>query len=98
MGQCIDEQLLKLGIKDSDLDAVLLTHLDCDHANGLKQVSNAKKFLVSADELAFAQKLTNRVRYRKLGGKALILLPLIGMTLKEHFQNLMTCWVMVRLN
>ncbi len=65
LGQCIDEQLLKLGIKDSDLDAVLLTHLDCDHANGLKQVSNAKKILVSADEVAFAQKLTNRVRYRK---------------------------------
>ena len=24
-----------MGVKDSDLDAVLLTHLDCDHANGL---------------------------------------------------------------
>ena len=62
-GECIDEQLLKLGIKDSDLDAVLLTHLDCDHANGLKQVKNAKKFLVSKDEVVFAEKITNKVRY-----------------------------------
>lgn len=63
LGQCIDEQLLTRGIKFSDLDAVLLTHLDCDHANGLKQVKDAKKFLVSADEVAFAQKLSNKVRY-----------------------------------
>lgn len=64
-GECIDEQLLKLGIKDTDIDCVLLTHLDCDHANGLKQVKNAKKFLVSADEVKFANKLTNKVRYYK---------------------------------
>ena len=65
LGQCIDEQLLAMGIKDSDIDAVLLTHLDCDHANGLPQVKGAKKFLVSADELKFASKATNRVRYYK---------------------------------
>ena len=51
LGQCIDEQLLAMGIRDSDLDAVLLTHLDCDHANGLVQVKGAKKFLVAADEV-----------------------------------------------
>ena len=65
LGQCIDEQLLAMGIKDSDIDAVLLTHLDCDHANGLKQVKNAKKFLVAADEVKFATKITNKVRYYK---------------------------------
>ena len=65
LGECIDEQLLKLGIRDSDLDAVLLTHLDCDHANGLKQVKGAKKFMVAADELKFASRATNRVRYYK---------------------------------
>lgn len=63
--ECIDEQLLTMGIRDTDLDAVLLTHLDCDHANGLKQVKGAKKFLVAADELKFATKMTNRVRYFK---------------------------------
>ena len=63
LGQCIDEQLLAMGIRDSDLDAVLLTHLDCDHANGLVQVKGAKKFLVAADEVRFATKITNKVRY-----------------------------------
>lgn len=65
LGQCIDEQLLTMGVRDTDLDAVLLTHLDCDHANGLKQVKGAKRFLVSADELKFASKITNKVRYCK---------------------------------
>jgi len=65
LGQCIDEQLLEMGIKDSDIDTVLITHLDCDHANGLKQVKNAKKFMVSADEVKFANRITNKVRYYK---------------------------------
>lgn len=65
LGQCIDEQLLKMGIKDSDIDAVLITHLDCDHANGLKQVKGAQKFMVAADEVKFANKMTNKVRYYK---------------------------------
>lgn len=65
LGECIDEHLAKMGIKDSDIDAVLLTHLDCDHANGLKQVKGAKKFLVAADEVRFASKVTNKVRYYK---------------------------------
>ena len=60
MGECIDEQLARMGLKDSDIDAVLLTHLDCDHANGLKQVKGAKKFLVAADEVKFAKKHPER--------------------------------------
>lgn len=63
LGECIDEQLAKLDIRDSDLDAVLLTHLDCDHANGLKQVRHARQFLVAADEVRFAAK--NKLRYYK---------------------------------
>lgn len=63
LGECIDEQLHVIGIRTADLDGVLLTHLDCDHANGLAQVKDAKKFYVSADEVAFAQKHT--VRYYK---------------------------------
>lgn len=63
LGECIDEQLKKLGIRDTDLDGVLLTHLDCDHANGLKQVRHAKNFLVSRDEVVFANRFSNRVRY-----------------------------------
>ena len=41
-GEAIDEQLEKLGLKTSDIDYVLLSHLDCDHANGLRLVKDAK--------------------------------------------------------
>ena len=62
-GAAVDEQLSKLGLKPSDLDYVLLTHLDCDHANGLSLVKDAKKILVSADEVACAKK-HSAVRYK----------------------------------
>lgn len=64
-GAAIDEQLAALGIKPSELDMVLLSHLDCDHANGLKLVSDAKQILVSEDELRFARNHTpvNLIRY-----------------------------------
>ena len=64
-GAAIDEQLAALGIHPADLDLVLLSHLDCDHANGLKLVADAKQILVSKDELLFAENktLVNRIRY-----------------------------------
>lgn len=51
----IDEQLAARGVAPVDWDAVLLSHLDCDHANGLKLVADAKKILVLKDELRFAE-------------------------------------------
>jgi len=65
LGQCVDEQLAAMGMKTSDIDAVLLTHLDCDHANGIVQVKDARRFVVAADEVRFASKITNRVRYNR---------------------------------
>ena len=64
-GAAINEQLAAMGIATSELDIVLLSHLDCDHANGLKLVADAKRILVSSDELAFATNKTpvNLVRY-----------------------------------
>ena len=64
-GEAINEQLEAMGIRDTDLDLVVLSHLDCDHANGLKLVAGAKRIIVSKDELAFAKKgtLVNRIRY-----------------------------------
>lgn len=64
-GQCIDEQLRALGIATSEIDAVLMTHLDCDHANGLEQVRDAKRFLVSAPELEYASRITQKTRYHR---------------------------------
>ena len=66
-GAAINEQLASMGLKDTDIDYVLLTHLDCDHANGLKLVAGAKHILVSQAELDFAKKrsIINWVRYQK---------------------------------
>ena len=66
-GAAIDEQLAALGIRPADLDLVLLSHLDCDHVNGLKLAADAKQIMVSQDELAFAENgaLVNRIRYNK---------------------------------
>ena len=63
--EAIDEQLSAISIHPEDLDLVLLSHLDCDHANGLKLVADAKKILVSEEELKFAinGSLVNRIRY-----------------------------------
>lgn len=66
-GAAVNEQLEKMGLAPADLDYVLLTHLDCDHANGLKQVSEAKKILVSRTEMEFAKKknIVNMIRYQQ---------------------------------
>lgn len=65
-GKAIDEQLKTMGIEPSELDYVLLTHLDCDHASGLELVREAKAKLVSEDELAsVGHGLVNKVRYQK---------------------------------
>ena len=64
LGEAVDEQLATMGIKPSDLDYVLLTHLDCDHANGLRAVKDAKHILVAAEELECARK-NGFIRYKK---------------------------------
>ena len=71
VGQTIDEQLKAFGVNTCDLDYVVLTHLDCDHACGLHQVADAKHIIVSEAEMKFANKRTpiNLVRYKKDGGK-----------------------------
>ena len=65
-GAAIDEQLAEMGIKPSDLDYVLLTHLDCDHANGVGLVKDAKNILVANDELKCSQKkeLVCKIRFQ----------------------------------
>lgn len=66
-GAAIDEQLAKIGIQPKDLDCVVLTHLDCDHANGLNLVKDAKRIIVAKDEMLCAQKKSpmNKIRYQK---------------------------------
>ena len=44
----------------------MISHLDCDHANGVGLVKDAKHILVSKDELIGSQKKDrkNRIRYQ----------------------------------
>jgi len=63
-GQTIDQQLQAMGIQPDHLDHVLLTHLDCDHANGVRHVRDAKHIWVSKDELAGSRKKSPRNRLR----------------------------------
>lgn len=62
-GQAVTEYLEKLGYAPEDIDYCILTHLDIDHAGGLRLVKNAKRIMVSEAEMAAATK--HHVRYRK---------------------------------
>ena len=64
LGEAVDEQLATMGIKPADLEYVLLTHLDCDHANGLRAVRDAKHIVVAQEELDCARK-NGFIRYKK---------------------------------
>lgn len=55
-GEAINEQLTKLGYQISDIDYVLMSHLHCDHADGLRLVKDAKQILVSDLEWQAAQR------------------------------------------
>ena len=66
-GEAIDEQLAKFNYKPSDIDYVLLSHLDCDHANGLRFVKDAKHILVSEAEMigTTRKNLQIKIRFQK---------------------------------
>ena len=66
-GMALDEQLCEKDIAPADIDFLLLTHLDCDHANGLRPLANAKHILASRDEMEGASRgLVSKVRYQKI--------------------------------
>lgn len=45
-----------MGIQPQDLDYVWMSHLHCDHADGLRLVKDAKHILVSEEEYRAAKK------------------------------------------
>jgi glyoxylase-like metal-dependent hydrolase (beta-lactamase superfamily II) len=66
-GDAVDEQLAAVGVRPSDLDYVLLSHLDCDHANGLKLVAESKNILVSRAEMDGTKRcdFQTKIRFQK---------------------------------
>ena len=58
-GTSIHEQLEQRGIKSSDIDFLVLSHLHSDHVSGLKLVKDAKKILVSDIEWNDAKRINN---------------------------------------
>lgn len=61
--EAIPVQLAKLRLTPSDLDAIVLTHLDCDHASGLVPLRDAKHVYCSEEEWRHACK-GGDVRYK----------------------------------
>lgn len=60
--EAVSRQLEKLGIAPEDLDAIVFTHLDCDHVSGIDTLRTARRILVSPQEYAASQR--KDVRYR----------------------------------
>lgn len=63
-GQTAREQLAAMGIAPSDIDCVLLSHLDCDHASALREFAAARRILIAHDELTMAGKKLPIIRTR----------------------------------
>ena len=61
-GMAVDEQLRQMGIKQEDIDVVLITHLDPDHVSGLRSVSRAKRIVIPEDEAYWSVRTKYRVR------------------------------------
>ena len=63
LNDSVARQLDALGITPKQLDAVILTHLDCDHVSGLKDLKGAKHIYATKEELEIS--LLPNPRYRK---------------------------------
>lgn len=60
-GEDIPSQLKKMNLRPEDIDAIILTHLDCDHASGLIPLKNVPHIYASKEEWQHAHK--KDVRY-----------------------------------
>lgn len=61
-GMAINEQLRSMDIRQEDIDAVLITHLDPDHVSGLRSVSRAKRIVIPEDEAYWSVRTKYRIR------------------------------------
>jgi N-acyl homoserine lactone hydrolase len=75
-GEAVTEQLALLGLAPSQLDFVLLTHLDVDHVSGLKLVKDAKKIYAGEAELKAASRLDMRYNRKLWEGIPIVPVPM----------------------
>jgi glyoxylase-like metal-dependent hydrolase (beta-lactamase superfamily II) len=61
-GKAVNEQLRSMGIDQTDIEAVLITHLDPDHVSGLSSVSRAKRIMIPEDEAYWSARTKYRIR------------------------------------
>ena len=61
-GKAINEQLRSMGIRQEDISAVLITHLDPDHVSGLRSVNRTKKMVIPEDEAYWSVRTKYRIR------------------------------------
>lgn len=73
-GEAVDEQLEKLGVRTSDIDYVILTHMDVDHANGLPLVKDARHIMASREEIE--ESATADVRYNTWQWRNIVVQPI----------------------
>lgn len=62
VGELIDDQIKELGFNVSDIDYVILSHLDGDHAGGLQLLKEAKTMITSNEEYQKANQ-KHSIRY-----------------------------------
>ena len=63
LNDSVIRQLKNFDLTPEKLDAVILTHLDCDHASAIKDLKGAKHFYATKEELYIVQH--PNPRYRK---------------------------------
>lgn len=61
-GEAIHEQLEARGLRPSDLDCVILTHLDPDHVAGLRHLKGAKRIVLPEDEYFWTCRTVYKIR------------------------------------
>ena len=61
-GMAINEQLRAMDIRQEDIAAVLITHLDPDHVSGLRSVNRAKRIVIPEDEAYWSVRTKYRIR------------------------------------
>ncbi len=61
-GMTAAEQLASMGIRPSDLEAVIITHLDPDHVSGLKDLGGVRSIIVPEDEAYWSVRAKYKLR------------------------------------